>query len=185
MNIKKFYNTQVEFDHLHARFKIIDCPHCKANGFLILHGFLYGHADTHDTVKIVRGRRIFCSNRNKKSGCGRTFSVLKATTIKNFTIPAKILWCYLNNIINGMNKTQAFNSSGSAMGASSIFRIYKRFKNNQVRIRTVLSSIKDPPQLNHTNNPIILSIMHLKTVFKNSFCPISKFQHHFQASFLQ
>ncbi|MCK5543067.1 MAG: hypothetical protein KAI40_10275, partial [Desulfobacterales bacterium] len=61
-----------------ANLKIYACPHCNCCGCLILHGFLYGYDDT-DFVR--RGHRIFCSNRNLRSGCGRTFPMLKSRFI--------------------------------------------------------------------------------------------------------
>ncbi len=181
----KYYKTDHEFHELHARLKLMACPHCKLNGYLILHSRLYGNADNSDTDLIQRGRRIFCNNRKKRKGCGGTFSILKSTFIKHFSISARALWRYLENLLNGKNKAQAFRSSGCSLGNSSVYRLYRRFQYGQARIRTFLARVKDPPCLSDTGHPVLLTLMHLKTIFKNCLCPISAFQHQFQASFLQ
>ena len=38
------------------------CPHCQQSGALIGHGVLRGYAECTSEV-VVRGRRVFCSNR--------------------------------------------------------------------------------------------------------------------------
>jgi len=185
MILKKYYKTEAEFTQLHARLKLMNCPHCRHSGFLILHGCLYGLADTKATQHIKRGHRIFCSNRKQRKGCGRTFSILIAAFIQRFRIPAKALWRFLDSLMDGKSKVQAFQDSGTNLDQTNTYRIYQRFRYNQGRIRTYLSRIKDPPQPNQTNTPALLTILHLKSVFLNSPCPVSQFQHYFQASFLQ
>lgn len=183
--MKKFYQTETEFEELRAMLKLISCPHCKKIGYLILHGYLYGYQDTCDSSKTKRGRRIFCSNRKNRKGCGGTFSILKASILKRFRVSTRSLWCFLDNILNGMNTIRAFQASGSTLGEAGVYRLYSRFKHEQSRIRAILSGIKDPPLPGHSANPAFLTLMHLKTVFKGCPCPISEFQHHFQVPFFE
>jgi hypothetical protein len=154
------------------------CPHCRQRGYLILHGYLYGYGET-DLVK--RGHRIFCSNRNSRSGCGKTFSMLKSWFIKNFMVYAGILSAFLDKIRQGLCPAKAFRGLGT-MSKTSIYRIYHRFRHSQPRIRTLLKRIKDPPGLNSIKDPVVQTIVHLRSVFKN--CIVSKFQQYFQTSFL-
>ena len=70
-----FYRSDEEWHAVAERLKLTPCPHCKVVGTLIRHGFLYGFDDSSPRQKTVRARRIFCSNRNARPGCGRTFSV--------------------------------------------------------------------------------------------------------------
>ncbi len=175
-SIKQYYSTEDEFEHSHANLKILMCPHCRQVGFLILHGYLYGYGDT-DLIK--RGHRIFCSNRNKRSGCGRTFSMLKSWFIKNFIICTRMLSSFLDRIWQGMPTARAFKEM---MHPSGAYRILKKFRHNQVRIRTLLTRIKDPPDLSCIKDPVLQTIAHLKTVFKG--CMVSQFQQYFQIPFL-
>lgn len=46
------------------------CPHCKCEGQLISHGFVYKKRQ--GAKRQAVGKRIFCSNRQGRRGCGRT-----------------------------------------------------------------------------------------------------------------
>jgi hypothetical protein len=69
------------------------------------------------------------------------------------------------------------------MSTSTIYRLYARFAKNQSRIRTCLLRIKDPPALPDTCDPVIQTIIHLQSVFKD--CIVSQFQYRFQIPFLK
>ena len=155
------------------------CPHCRRTGFLILHGYLYGYGKTDELVK--RGHRIFCSNRNNRSGCGKTFCVLDPRVIKNFMICAGFLSAFLDKIRQSSAIEKAFKETGSFMSRSSSYRIYKRLRNCQAHIRSFLIKIKDPPNGDVTN-PVFQTIDHLRLVFKHSV--VMRFQRYFQTSFL-
>ena len=71
---------------LRERLKQTPCPHCKVVGTLIRHGFLYGFDESNPQRKTVRARRIFCSNRHARRGCGRTFSVWFADKIRRLSL---------------------------------------------------------------------------------------------------
>ncbi len=180
--IHRYYNTTEQFRAIYARLKLHACPHCNAIGFLILHGLLYGYTDQDADTRLKRGHRIFCSNRNKKQGCGRTFSTLKAGFIKNCVITAQSIWNFLDKLKDGKSLAHALRQSGSNLKQSSVYRVFKTFKRHQSRIRTWLTRIKDPPQ-HPLEDPAILTIYHLKSVFKGHACPIAQFQYAFQVSF--
>jgi len=46
----------------HHKLKQYPCPHYKLIGFIILHGFLRGYDESSPIERIIRGRRIYCSN---------------------------------------------------------------------------------------------------------------------------
>jgi hypothetical protein len=150
---------------------------------LILHGFLYGYAES-DMSIIKRGHRIFCSNRHQRKGCGKTFSLLLSTFIKNFTISTHTLWRFVKGIAKGLRPAEAFRQTGCSMERTSPYRLLRRLKYNQVRIRTCLTSLRDPPGDEKIHNPLIQTILHLKHAFHQHPCPISAFQYDFQRSFL-
>ncbi len=71
--------------------KLLACPHCRRIGWLIGHGFLRGYASNGRDQRL-RGRRFFCSNRNRRRGCGRTCSVLLSIFLFRRTVRALHLW---------------------------------------------------------------------------------------------
>lgn len=178
-----FYKTEEAFERFHARLKLEACPHCRRCGCLILHGYLEAYDDVH-SHPVRRGRRIFCSNRNQKNGCGRTFAILMTGFIYRFRVSAAALWRFLENIKKGKSKLQAFVHAGSDLAPANCYRLYQRFRQNQSRIRPCLSRIKAPPPVRETADPVVQTVCHLKSIFKDNLCPVAQFQYVFQASFL-
>lgn len=177
----RFYKNKAQFQAFYLKLKLMMCPHCNLSGCLILHGYLYGYSDRGD-ARIRRGHRIYCSNRFKKGGCGKTFSVLTATVLPGFTIGAHGLWRFLENIKKGLNPARAFRMAGCSMAPSGAYRLVKKFIAVQTRIRSFVSRIKDPPPA-QVQSPAIQTILHLQSSFGDTACPITDFQYHFQTKF--
>src|SRR5271154_998221 len=83
------------------RLKQTPCPHCQVVGALIRHGFLRGFDESSPQRKTVRARRIFCSNRQARRGCGRTFSVWAADKIRRLSLTTGALWRFLQGAVAG------------------------------------------------------------------------------------
>lgn len=184
VKIKRFYRSEKDFRRFYFLLKQMPCPHCKEIGSLILHGYLYGYDEKVYGKRIIRGRRIFCSNRRRRKGCGRTFSLLKSNMLKGFNIGAESFWRFLRGIVKGRDKIQAFRHLRLSFSNTTVYRLWKRFSQCQSRIRTHLFTRHPPPKLLHVHSPAIQTILHLKSVFKRGPCPICAFQECFQMAFL-
>jgi len=57
------------------------CPHCGRLDTLVGHGLLHGYDPLSDE-HVLRGRRMLCSNRYRRPGCGRTLAVLLASMLR-------------------------------------------------------------------------------------------------------
>jgi hypothetical protein len=182
--LKSYFDNLEEVVSFFSRLKLFVCPHCRCIGFLIRHGFLRGYAEGKGSMLVDRGFRVFCSNRNRRKGCGRTFPILYSTFIKNRTVTAKTVSRFLANIVSGINRLKAFTKTGSSLTASSCYRIFNRFKLAQTRIRTLLLSAQPPPDGVGLLDPVLQTILHLNSVFPLSSCPVSDFQSRFQVSFI-
>jgi len=180
----RFYKRAVDFLAFYRQIKLVQCPHCQRTGYLILHGYLSGYDEKGSNKQISRGHRVFCSNRNRRHGCGRTFSVLPAHLLKKFTITAKSIWDFLNNILSGMCTFAAFNLLGLPFSVTSGYRLYKRIYQNQNILRTRLLNKSPPPVNVPSQNPLIKTILHLKASFTRNMNPIATYQAHFQNDFL-
>ena len=174
-----FYFTDTDFDAFYTRIKLHTCPHCNLIGCLILNGLLKGFDESGNRIK--RGHRIFCSNRKKRTGCGRTFSILQSDFIKHHSVRARELWTFLKKATTGFPIIRAFKESIPHMNISSGYRLLRTFRLRQSHIRTRLKTIKDPPVVS-IDSPAFQTIMHLEEVFPIS--PISSFQHQFQTRFI-
>jgi len=171
----RFCESQQEFDERCANLKTTPCPHCQRVGTLIRHGFLRGYDENHQHNKTVRAWRIYCSNRKRSPGCGRTFSVWFANNIKRLFWTANALWTFLKQAVQTGNKFKAFENLNGGLSDSAPYRIWKRFLDAQSAIRTALARICRPPQI-ASQQPAELTLAHLETAFPDHPCPIAAFQ---------
>lgn len=178
-------SSRPEVEALHARLKTTPCPHCKKVGSLIRHGFLRGYDQEHQLHKTMRATRIFCSNRNRSTGCGRTFSVWMADKIRRLFLGADSLWAFLTQAAAGNNKLAAFRKLDSGLSDSAPYRIWKRFVQAQATIRTALTGLCPAPRT-ESETPAQLTLAHLQEAFQEArgLSPIAAFQARLQSFFV-
>jgi hypothetical protein len=184
-----FYRDTAEWLAMAERLKQTPCPHCKVVGMLIRHGSLYGFDDSSPQRKTVRGRRVFCSNRNARRGCGRTFSVWIADKIKRLSLSTGGLWRFLQSAVAG-SVGAALSATRSYLSDRTWQRIWQRFNQGQSKIRTALSGLCPPPELpaklptEPAHRPAAQVLAHLQAAFQGADCPIATFQHTLRTFFL-
>jgi hypothetical protein len=170
-----FYRNDAEWNAIVERLKQMPCPHCKTVGTLICHGSLYGFDDRSPRHKTVRAHRIFCSNRNARRGCGRTFSVWHAHKIRRLSLTAATLWTFLQHAVTG-TLAAAIRATKCHLGDRTMQRIWKRFNRNQSPIRTALLRRCRPPDIPDSHRPAAHVLAHLQAAFPHADCPIAVFQ---------
>ena len=170
-----FYRNDDEFNALAQRLKLTPCPHCNTVGNLVRHGFLYGYDDTRPQRKTRRARRLFCSNRQARRGCGRTFSVWLADKIRRLSLTTTTLWQLLQRAAVGSIRA-AIHAAGSHLSDRTGQRIWKRFVLGQSNIRTALLTRCRPPERTG-GRPVTQVLAHLQAAFPDAACPIAAFQH--------
>ena len=179
-----------EWNALVERLKQIPCPHCKVVGTLIRHGFLYGFDDSGSRGKTLRARRIFCSNRQARPGCGHTFSVWCADKIRRLSLTTRAVWRFLKDAVAG-SMAAAFRAVADCRRSDRTWqRLWKRFDLGQSKIRTALSGRCPPPKLpaalpvQTACRPAAQVLAHLQAAFPNTDCPIAAFQHALRTFFV-
>ena len=156
---------------------------------LIHHGYLYGFDDTSPRRKTVRARRIFCSNRNARQGCGRTFSVWLAGKIRRLSLTANTLGRFLQRAVADGIRV-ASRVAGGHLSDRTWQRIWQRFDRGQSKIRTALSGLCPPPELpvplpaQPSRRPAAQVLAHLQAAFQGADCPIAMFQHTLRTFFV-
>ena len=179
-----FFRDEREWIAIVERLKLISCPHCKVVGMLIRHGGLQGLDEISQQI-VLRARRVFCSNRNARIGCGRTFSIWLADKIRRLKVTTSRLWKFLGLAVVGSIEG-AIRSLDSRLSDRTWQRIWKRFRLAQSSLRTALSNccpVPEPPQ-EPTRRLESQVIAHLQAAFPNTACPIAAFQSAVRAFFL-
>lgn len=180
-----FYRDDEEWNTIAERLKQIACPHCKVFGTLIQHGFLYGFDDRNPPRKTRRARRVFCSNRHRRPGCGRTFSVWLADKIRRLNLTTGSLWRFLRHAAAGPIAAAIHALEGRSDRTWQ--RLWKRFERGQSKIRTALLGRCPPPELpprSPPQTPAAQVLAHLHAAFPDAPCPIAAFQHSLRTFFL-
>ena len=170
-----------EYDELKHRLKHTPCPHCRAVGGLICHGYLRGYGDS-IVGTIQRGWRVFCSNRGRKAGCGRTYSILLAHHLYRRLVNAQQLAVFLAGILGGASIKNAWESVASSFCVETGYKLWTAFVRNQSAIRSRLHAVVKPTVAAFT--PLHQTIEHLKASFPQVACPVAAFQTVFQDAFL-
>jgi hypothetical protein len=181
-----FYRSDEEWVALAERLKLTPCPHCKVVGSLIRHGFLYGFDDGSPRRKTLRARRVFCSNRQVRRGCGRTFSVWLADKIRRLSLTTGCLWRFLQRAV-AAGIPAAVRAVDCHLSDRNLQRIWKRFDQGQSKIRTALSGKCPPPQLpaKSSRRPAAAQVLaHLQAAFPDADCPITAFQQTLRTFFV-
>jgi hypothetical protein len=180
-----FSRDDAEWSAIAERLKQTPCPHCSRVGPLIRHGFLYGFDDSKPTGKTLRARRIFCSNRNARPGCGRTFSVWLADKIRRLSLTSTTLWQFLQRAATD-GILNAVRAVGGQRSDRTWQRVWTRFNLCQTKIRTALFGRCSPPDLpaQPPQRPAAQVLAHLQAAFPGSHCPITAFQHSLRVFFV-
>jgi hypothetical protein len=121
-----FYRSAEEWSAMAERLKQTPCPRCKVVGTLIRHGCLYGYDASSPQRKTERARRVFCSNRHARRGCGRTFSVWCADRIRRLSLTASCLWRFLQRAVAG-SILAAIRTANCHLSERTWQRLWKRF----------------------------------------------------------
>jgi hypothetical protein len=178
-----FYRNDEEWSAIAERLKQTPCPHCQVVGALIRHGYLRGFDETSPRRTTVRARRIFCSNRQARRGCGRTFSVWFANKIRRLSLTTRCLWQFLQRALAG-RIVAAIRATPCHLSDRTLQRIFQRFDQGQSKIRTLLSGRCAPPQVSASQRPAAHVLAHLQAAFPDADCPIASFQHTLRTFFM-
>jgi len=87
----------------------LECIHCLKNDQFVSHGIIY--KQRYSTLAEKVGKRIFCSNRYGRMGCGRTFQLYVANEIPHFRYGATHLFIFITALIANQTISEAYLSA--------------------------------------------------------------------------
>jgi len=87
----------------------LECTHCSKHDQFVSHGFIYKQRSRSFAEKV--GKRIFCSNRYGRMGCGRTFQLYVANEIPHFRYGAAHLFIFITALIANQTISEAYLSA--------------------------------------------------------------------------
>jgi hypothetical protein len=172
-----------ELDATLRNAKLLLCPHCKRSGTLIGDGFLRGYAE-HGSERVIRGRRLFCSDRFLRQGCGRTVAIWLDRVMPRFSVRATTLFDFAKAVVEGVSRRAAWLSAAvNATSLSSGYRLWARLLGAQCYLRTKLTSLGSPPA-SVAADPLAQLLEHFASALAACNCPFEQFQSQLQSALL-
>ena len=87
----------------------LECKYCSKNDQFVSHGIIYKQRSSTCAEKV--GKRIFCSNRYGRQGCGRTFQLYVANELPSFRYGAAHLFIFITALISMQEVDEAYHQA--------------------------------------------------------------------------
>ena len=126
---------------------------------------------------------MFCSNRGKRGGGGKTFSLVLADILPRHTLTASLVWRWLVEVLAGLSLKAAAEKLRLPFALETVYRLRRGLRQCLASVRTWLCQEQSPPISSHTD-PLLQTVEHLRAVFPDHECPPAAFQLRFQRPFL-
>lgn len=170
-----FVSDPVAIEKYLQGIKLQACPFCGKTGTLNRHSRMNGNDTRLASGTVNRGQRVFCSNRGRRNGCGRTFPVFFASVLPRHTFTAPLLWKSLRGWLTGSSIKASWESSGAPLSLDTFYHLLQRLRRKLDALRTALHALAPAPG-GTTRDPLRQTLEHLRAVFATDPCPPERFQ---------
>ena len=155
----------------------IRCAHCHRSNQMISHGFIYKQHSSVEREPV--GKRVLCSNRYGRSGCGRTQQLYVAHRFPFLRYGAAQLLIFLTSLLIGRHLEDAYEAATGQVDPRNAWRWLKRLSLNLTDFRCLLEArrgpMEAPVQLKNRRLSLLLSTLKpLLSLFPHNPC------HHYQ-----
>ena len=96
------------------------CAHCQRTRQLVSHGFIRKKRVGADPEAV--GKRVFCSNRNQRTGCGRTMQLYLDATVRYLHHAGATVMAFVLSLMAGVSIEQAYLGATGAGTARNGYR---------------------------------------------------------------
>ena len=118
----------------------LECTHCAKNDQFVSHGVVYKHRSSSHREKV--GKRILCSKRYGRQGCGRTFQIYVADEIPSFRYGAAHLFVFITALIAKSTIEAAYLQATGQSESRNAWRWLNKLMIKLSEYRTFLKSRK-------------------------------------------
>ena len=181
MSLPVFFKDEEGVRAFLARLVLAVCPNCGASRTFGPHGFIYGFTSPESYGK--RARRIRCRRDGGYRGCGKTFSLRRASSLPWRCFGTRDVWRFIRALQTARCIKKAWERTGLPLALQTGYRLYKRLRLcRPVLFSRFLSGAAPPEQ---KVGPLSQVYQHLReSVAHGSQCPVSTYQLEFQKYFL-
>ena len=188
-HMQKYFNNIESIDSfslsLDYHKDVLQCVHCSRNDQFVSHGFVYKQRS--QTLRQKVGKRIICSNRYGRSGCGRTYQLYIAEALPCLQYGTAHLFVFLLSLMSHMTVQQAYEKATGTEEPRNAWRWLNKLQHKLIDYRCFLQRRADELDAQFRSRVRRLHIL-LPTV-KRLFallddCPCAHYQMHHQLRFI-
>lgn len=99
---------------------LAQCAHCQRSRQLVSHGFIRKKRVGAEPEAV--GKRVFCSNRNQRTGCGRTMQLYLDATVRYLHHGSATVVALVLSLMAGMSIERAYTGITGAGTARNAYR---------------------------------------------------------------
>lgn len=115
------------------------CQHCRQTHQLVSHGFIRKKRNAGDPQAV--GKRVFCSNRLRRTGCGRTMQLYLDATLRYLHHAGSAVVAFVLSLLAGVSTAVAYMH---ATGADTPRHAYRWLLRLHAQISTYRSLFHQP-----------------------------------------
>jgi len=163
----------------------LECRHCMKNDQFISHGFIYKQRSISLAEKV--GKRIICSNRYGRSGCGQTFQLYIAGEFPSFHYGSIHLVIFIASLLANLTIHASYQKATGQAESRNAWRWLNKLMlkltdyRRCLKARTKISSTQFKPRRRRLQ---VLLPTFARLFFKTDDCPCSYYQQCHQLAFI-
>lgn len=115
-----YYSSLQAIEQQTMQLAQVPCLHCQQTHHLVSHGFIYKKRSRAEPEAV--GKRVFCSNRNRHTGCGRTVQLYLASLIRYLHYAGARVVSFVALLMQGMSIDYAYRQATDAASARHAYR---------------------------------------------------------------
>ncbi len=163
----------------------LECVHCKKNDQFVSHGFIYKQRSMKVSEPV--GKRIICSNRYGRSGCGRTFQLYVAGEFPSLQYGTAHLFIFISSLLANLTVSQSYQKATGQQGSRNAWRWLNKLMNKLIDYRSFLKTCTQTLSTRFSTRARRLQIL-LPTLTRlialTDNCPCSHYQQLRQRAFI-
>jgi hypothetical protein len=162
------------------------CRHCGQTHQLVSHGFVYKKRTGGEPEAV--GKRVFCSNRRRRTGCGRTMQLYLDATVRYLHYAGSCVVAFALALMTSVSVRQAYCQATGAFDDRHAYRWlnrlvahiggYRMLTHRPLLLEPVLAAPKQPAR----RQLLASTFQGLLRRFGAPLC--AQYQRHTQRSFL-
>lgn len=155
----------------------LECSHCLKNDQFVSHGIVYKQRSISESEKV--GKRIFCSNRYGRVGCGRSFQLNVATKIPRLRYGAAQLFVFIASLLANLSIVESYQKATNQLASRNSWRWLNKLMGRLIEYRVYLKTRVDalPPHFLPSSKRLQHLLPTLKRLTsKTNICPCLSFQ---------